>query len=119
MSDYNFTTDVVIGMEVHVELDTSTKIFCSCPTHSVNTYDKENALESNSSNGDEPNTRCCPVCLGHPGSKPVLNIKVLEYAIKLALAMKCDISKELIFSRKNYFYPDLSKNYQISQYELP
>lgn len=98
-----FTSDVVIGLEIHVELATDTKMFCSCPTHGSN----------------EPNTRTCPVCLGHPGSKPVLNEKALKYALKLCLALGCKISPDLIFSRKSYFYPDMSKNYQISQYEIP
>ena len=98
-----FTSDVVIGLEIHVELATDTKMFCSCPTHG----------------SDEPNTRTCPVCLGHPGSKPVLNEKALKYALKLCLALGCKISPDLIFSRKSYFYPDMSKNYQISQYEIP
>ncbi len=98
-----FTSDVVIGLEIHVELKTQTKLFCGCPT----------------SGNDEPNTRVCPVCLGMPGSKPVLNKKAVEYALKLCLAMGCDISSELVFSRKSYFYPDLAKNYQITQYELP
>ena len=98
-----FNTDVVIGLEIHLELATDTKLFCSCSTHG----------------SDEPNTRTCPVCLGHPGSKPVLNKKAVEYAIKLALALESDIASELVFSRKSYFYPDMSKNYQISQYELP
>ena len=96
-------TDVVIGLEVHVELDTMTKLFCSCPTKG----------------SESPNTRCCDVCLGMPGSKPVLNSKALEYALRLCLALKCNVSKELVFSRKSYFYPDMAKNYQISQYELP
>jgi len=98
-----FTSDVVIGLEIHVELDTQSKLFCGCARTGY----------------QEPNTRTCPVCLGHPGSKPVLNKKAVEYAIKLALALKCDISKEIFFSRKSYFYPDMSKNYQISQYEIP
>jgi len=98
-----FESDVVIGMEVHVQLNTKTKMFCSCPTQGT----------------EEPNTRTCEICLGMPGSKPVLNKQALNYAIKLALALGCEISPELIFSRKSYFYPDLAKNYQISQYELP
>ena len=98
-----FTTDIVIGIECHVELNTDSKLFCSCAR----------------TGSDEPNTRTCPVCLGHPGSKPVLNKKALEYALKLALALKCSITKEIFFSRKSYFYPDMSKNYQISQYEIP
>lgn len=99
----NFTSDIVIGIEVHVELNTNTKLFCSCPTKG-NEY---------------PNTRTCPTCLGMPGSKPVLNKKAVEFALKLCLALNCEISPELIFSRKSYFYPDMPKNYQISQYEIP
>lgn len=102
-----FTSDIVIGIEVHVELDTNTKLFCGCP---------KNPKEGQE---DLPNSRCCPTCLGHPGSKPVLNEKAVEFALKLCLALKCGISPELIFSRKSYFYPDMSKNYQISQYEIP
>jgi len=98
-----FSSDVVIGLEIHTQLDTDSKLFCGCPTQG----------------SDEPNSRCCPVCLGHPGSKPVVNKKAIEYAIKLALAAKSKLSKELIFSRKSYFYPDMSKNFQISQYEIP
>ena len=98
-----FTTDVVIGLEVHIELKTATKLFCSCPR----------------SGSQEPNSRTCEICLGHPGSKPVVNKKAIEFALKLALATKSKIARNLIFSRKSYFYPDLSKNYQISQYELP
>ncbi|MFT4303324.1 MAG: Asp-tRNA(Asn)/Glu-tRNA(Gln) amidotransferase subunit GatB [Candidatus Woesearchaeota archaeon] len=98
-----FTSDVVIGLEIHIELNTNTKLFCACATKG----------------SEEPNTRVCPICLGHPGSKPVLNKKVVEYAIKLGLALNCEINKELIFSRKSYFYPDLAKNYQITQYEKP
>ena len=99
----NFTTDVVIGLEIHVQLNTKTKLFCSCE---VDTSAK-------------PNTKCCPVCLGMPGSKPVLNQQVLNYAIKLSLALGCELAKTLNFSRKSYFYPDLAKNYQTTQYELP
>lgn len=100
-----FKSDVVIGLEIHVELDTRTKLFCSCSRIPI-----EN---------EKPNSRCCPVCLGHPGSKPTLNKKAVEFALKLALALKCEIAPELIFSRKSYFYPDMAKNYQISQYEIP
>ncbi len=100
---YNFTSDIVIGLEIHVQLNTSTKLFCGCATQG----------------NDLPNTRTCPVCLGMPGSKPVLNKKVLDFATKLCLATNCDVAKELVFSRKSYFYPDNSKNYQITQYELP
>jgi aspartyl-tRNA(Asn)/glutamyl-tRNA(Gln) amidotransferase subunit B len=98
-----FTSDVVIGLECHVELKTKSKLFCGCSR----------------TGSEEPNTRTCPVCLGHPGSKPVLNKKAVDFALKLALAVGCEISPELIFSRKSYFYPDMSKNYQISQYEIP
>ncbi|MFH2027858.1 MAG: Asp-tRNA(Asn)/Glu-tRNA(Gln) amidotransferase subunit GatB [Nanoarchaeota archaeon] len=101
----NFKTDIVIGLEIHVELKTDSKLFCGC----------QRAADED----EQPNTRCCPVCLGHPGSKPVLNKKAVEYAIKLALATKSKIADSLIFSRKSYFYPDMSKNYQISQYEIP
>lgn len=98
-----FDSDIVIGLEIHIELNTNSKLFCGCPTKG----------------NEEPNTRTCPVCLGHPGSKPVLNKKAVDFAIKLGLALNCDIDKELIFSRKSYFYPDMSKNYQITQYEQP
>ena len=99
----NFTSDIVIGLEIHVQLNTKTKLFCSCPTQG----------------SEEPNTRTCEVCLGMPGSKPVLNKAALEYALKLALALEWEISSNLTFSREAYFYPDLAKNYQISQYEIP
>ena len=92
-----------IGIEVHVQLNTKSKLFCSCSN-----------LES-----DEPNSRTCATCLGHPGSKPVLNKKAFEKAIKVAIALGCKINKETFFSRKSYFYPDLAKNFQISQYEIP
>ena len=95
-------SDVVIGLEIHVQLKTNTKLFCSCPTEAV-----------------EPNTAICPTCLGHPGSKPVLNSKALEFGAKLALALGCTIAPTVVFSRKTYFYPDLAKNYQITQYEVP
>lgn len=93
----------VIGLEVHAQLNTRTKIFCGCA----------NAF------GGEPNTHVCPVCLGMPGVLPVLNKTVVEYAMRMALATGCTINRESRFARKNYFYPDLPKNYQISQYELP
>ncbi len=95
--------DVVIGLEIHVSLDTKSKLFCSCPA----------------SGSDVPNSRTCDVCVGFPGSKPVVNKKAVEHALKLCLALNCNISPELIFSRKVYFYPDMGKNYQITQYELP
>ncbi len=98
-----FTSDIVIGLEIHAELDCKTKLFCGCPTKG----------------SEEPNTRTCVTCLGMPGSKPVLNKKAVEFALKLCLALNCEISPELIFSRKSYFYPDMAKNYQISQYEIP
>jgi len=98
-----FTSDIVIGLEIHAELATDSKLFCSCATYG----------------SDEPNSRTCEVCLGMPGSKPVLNKKAVEFALKLCMALGCKISPELIFSRKNYFYPDMAKNYQISQYEIP
>jgi aspartyl-tRNA(Asn)/glutamyl-tRNA(Gln) amidotransferase subunit B len=93
----------VIGLEIHAQLLTTTKIFCGCPT----------------AFGAPPNTHVCPVCLGFPGSLPVLNRRAVELAVKAALALGCDVQAESIFARKNYFYPDLPKGYQISQYELP
>ncbi len=96
-------TEVKIGLETHVQLDTETKLFCGCSNSDV----------------EEPNSNVCPVCLGHPGSKPRLNHAVLEKAVKTALALQCDINEDIYFSRKTYFYPDMSKNYQITQYEVP
>ena len=95
--------EVVIGLEVHAELATKTKIFCSCPTEF----------------GGAPNTHICPVCTGMPGALPVLNEKVVEYAVKAGLATNCTISKDSKNDRKNYFYPDTPKAYQISQYDKP
>jgi aspartyl-tRNA(Asn)/glutamyl-tRNA(Gln) amidotransferase subunit B len=95
--------EAVIGLEVHAQMLTETKIFCGCSTKF----------------GSEPNTQTCPVCIGMPGVLPVLNKKALEFAIKTGLAMNCKISPYSRFARKNYFYPDLPKGYQISQYELP
>lgn len=95
--------EMVIGLEVHCELKTKTKIFCSCPT----------------AFGAEPNTQCCPICMGMPGTLPVLNKQVVDYAIKAGLATGCTIARYSKQDRKNYFYPDLPKAYQISQYDLP
>jgi len=93
----------VIGLEVHVQLLTATKIFCGC----------ENKF------GSGPNTHICPVCIGLPGSLPVLNGRAVEYATLASLALHCDVRERSIFARKNYFYPDLPKGYQISQYDKP
>jgi aspartyl-tRNA(Asn)/glutamyl-tRNA(Gln) amidotransferase subunit B len=95
--------DVVIGLETHVQMSTNTKCFCSCPVEF----------------GSEPNTNVCPVCLALPGSLPVLNERALEYAIKAAIALNCTVHELSVFARKNYFYPDLPKGYQISQYDKP
>ena len=93
----------IIGLEVHAHLLTRAKIFCGC----------------SAAFGGEPNTYTCPVCTGQPGSLPVLNVKAVEFAIKMGLACHCTISPFSLFARKNYFYPDLPKGYQISQYEYP
>ena len=99
MTDYEPT----IGLEVHCELSTATKLFCGCPNEF----------------GAEPNTNVCPVCLGLPGSLPVLNETTVEYALRLAEALSFDVPERSIFARKNYFYPDMPKDYQVSQYEAP
>ncbi len=95
--------EAVIGLEIHVQLKTRTKMFCRC----------ENVW------GEEPNTRTCPICLAHPGTLPVPNRTAVEWAVKLGLALDCEIAERSLFHRKNYFYPDLPKGYQISQYDVP
>jgi aspartyl-tRNA(Asn)/glutamyl-tRNA(Gln) amidotransferase subunit B len=95
--------ETVIGLECHVELSTRTKMFCGC----ANVF------------GAPPNTNVCPVCLGHPGSLPVPNQKAIEYIVRIGLALNCRIAPHSLFHRKNYFYPDMPKNFQISQYDLP
>jgi aspartyl-tRNA(Asn)/glutamyl-tRNA(Gln) amidotransferase subunit B len=95
--------EAVIGLEVHVQLNTRTKMFCGCEV----TF------------GEPPNTKVCPLCLGHPGVLPVVNEKAVEYATRISLALGCQIAERTIFHRKNYFYPDMPKAYQISQYDLP
>jgi aspartyl-tRNA(Asn)/glutamyl-tRNA(Gln) amidotransferase subunit B len=94
---------VMIGLETHVQLDTNSKLFCGCPN----------------SKDEDPNENVCETCLGMPGSKPRINEKVLDQALKTSLALECGINEEYFFSRKTYFYPDMSKNYQITQFELP
>jgi aspartyl-tRNA(Asn)/glutamyl-tRNA(Gln) amidotransferase subunit B len=95
--------DPALGLEVHVELNTATKMFCGCPA----------------SFGAEPNTSVCPVCLGLPGAMPVVNGKAVESAIRIGLALNCEIAEWCRFARKNYFYPDMPKNFQTSQYDEP
>ncbi|MBU3896567.1 MAG: Asp-tRNA(Asn)/Glu-tRNA(Gln) amidotransferase subunit GatB [Nanoarchaeota archaeon] len=97
--------NIKIGLETHVQLNTNTKLFCSCSMKNISEAPE--------------NTRCCPICLGMPGSKPSLNKAVLDLAIKIGLALDCKISPETFFSRKTYLYPDMSKNFQITQYEIP
>ena len=100
MSNY----EAVIGLEIHVQLKTRSKMFCSC---------------ENLGGGGEPNTTVCPVCMGHPGTLPVLNQEAIKKGLKLSLALHCEISNDTRFDRKHYFYPDLPKGYQISQYDRP
>jgi len=95
--------EMVIGLEVHIQLNTKTKIFCSCPT----------------SFGEKPNTNVCPVCLALPGALPVLNKEAVKKAISFGTAINATVHRKSIFNRKNYFYPDLPKGYQISQFEIP
>ena len=97
------TFDPALGLEVHVELNTSSKMFCGCPTEF----------------GAEPNTQVCPTCLGLPGAMPVVNGKAVESAIRIGLALNCEIADWCRFARKNYFYPDMPKNFQTSQYDEP
>ncbi len=97
------TWEPVIGLEIHVQLKTNTKMFCPCAV----TF------------GGDPNTHVCPICLGHPGTLPVANERAVEYATRIALALDCAVTGHTTFHRKNYFYPDLPKGYQISQYDLP
>ena len=94
---------VLVGLEIHVQLCTRTKMFCGC------------ALGF----GEEPNSRVCPVCLGMPGSLPVMNRQAVEFAMLAGLALNCQIAEFTKWDRKSYYYPDLPKNYQISQYDLP
>ena len=95
--------DPVMGLEIHIELNTATKMFCGCPTEF----------------GAEPNTQACPVCLALPGALPVVNAKAVESAIRMGLALNCEIAEWCRFARKNYFYPDMPKNFQTSQYDEP
>src|SRR4051812_39756511 len=95
--------EAVLGFQGHIELAPTTKLFCGCPNEF----------------GTTPNTRVCPVCLGLPGSLPVLNRQVVDYALRLGEAMHFDVPPESIFHRKNYFYPDMPKDYQVSQYDAP
>ncbi len=95
--------DIIIGLEVHVQLLTASKMFCACSTRF----------------GEPPNTQTCPVCIGMPGALPVMNGRALELALRAALALNCQIARLTKWDRKNYYYPDLPKGYQISQYDLP
>ena len=95
--------EAVIGLEIHVQLSTRTKMFCGCEL----------------SFGDEPNVHTCPVCLAHPGVLPVVNEQAVRYGLQIGLALGCEVAPRSIFHRKNYFYPDNPKAYQISQYDIP
>ena len=103
MSVDNIKTRPIIGLEIHVQLATRTKMFCGCPVEFA----------------AEPNSRVCPVCMGMPGTLPVINRTAFEYAVKAAVALNCEISRFTKWDRKSYYYPDMPKNYQISQYDLP
>ena len=103
MSDWRERYEPVIGLEIHVQLSTRTKMFCGCEL----------------SFGDEPNIHTCPVCLAHPGTLPTVNEQAVRFALQIALALECEIAPRSIFHRKNYFYPDNPKAYQISQYDIP
>jgi aspartyl-tRNA(Asn)/glutamyl-tRNA(Gln) amidotransferase subunit B len=96
--------EVMMGLEVHCQLATKSKLFCS---------------DSNESAHAEPNSNTCPICLGFPGSKPVINKKAIDFGLLVAIALNCNVSEDMFFSRKSYFYPDMSKNYQVTQYEIP
>ena len=96
--------DIIIGLEIHTALKTRSKMFCSC---------------NNNSETVPANTHVCPICLGHPGTLPAVNQQAIDWAILLALSLNCQINQQTKFDRKNYFYPDLPKGYQISQYDLP
>jgi aspartyl-tRNA(Asn)/glutamyl-tRNA(Gln) amidotransferase subunit B len=101
MSDLKY--DLIIGLETHVQLQTKTKLFCRCSTKF----------------GADPNTQTCPVCIGMPGSLPVMNREAFQLALRTAIALNCEIPEFTKWDRKNYYYPDLPKGYQISQYDLP
>jgi len=103
------THKIKIGLEIHAQLNTKSKLFCYCATQ-PNEENRE---------VDEPNTRTCPICLGMPGSKPLMNEKALRYAVRVAKTLNCSINEKTFFSRKTYFYPDLAKNFQITQFEVP
>ncbi len=105
MKTYPMQYEPVIGLEVHIEMQTQSKMFCACPV-----------VDSVSA---PPNTAVCPVCAGHPGTLPVINQQAVEFALRMALALECKINETSVFARKNYFYPDIPKGYQISQYEQP